>query len=58
MMQSDFSEAMAILLQIIKLDYSWREGIASLCMRGLFIMLGKENPAVIEYRQKLIDQQR
>ncbi len=58
MMQSDFSAAMAILLQIIKLDYSWRDGIASLCMRGLFIMLGKENPVVIEYRQKLIDQQR
>ncbi|RKZ69846.1 MAG: co-chaperone YbbN [Gammaproteobacteria bacterium] len=57
MMQSDFSAAMAILLQIIKLDYSWRDGIASLCMRGLFIMLGKENPVVIEYRQKLIDQQ-
>lgn len=58
MMQSDFSEAMAVLLQIIKLDYSWRDGIASLCMRGLFIMLGKENPLVVEYRQKLIDQQR
>ena len=58
MMQSDFSEAMAVLLQIIKQDYSWRNGIASLCLRGLFIMLGKENPLVIEYRQKLIDQQR
>lgn len=58
MMQSDFSEAMEILLKIIKLDYSWRKGIASLCMRGLFIMLGKGNPLVTEYRQKLIDQQR
>jgi len=58
MMQSDFSEAMEILLKIIKQDYTWRDGIASLCMRGLFIMLGKENPIVIEYRQKLIDQQR
>ncbi|MBT8440454.1 MAG: tetratricopeptide repeat protein [Gammaproteobacteria bacterium] len=57
MMQSSFAEAMDILLQIIKLDYAWRKGIASLCMRGLFIMLGKENPIVIEYRQKLIDQQ-
>jgi len=57
MMQSNFSEAMDVLLQIIKLDYSWRGGIASLCMRGLFIMLGKDNPIVIEYRQKLIDQQ-
>ncbi len=56
-MQSEFGEAMSILLKIIKLDYSWRNGIASLCMRGLFIMLGKENPLVIEYRQKLIDQQ-
>jgi len=57
MMQSNFSEAMDVLLQIIKLDYAWRDGIASLCMRGLFIMLGKDNSTVIEYRQKLIDQQ-
>ena len=57
MMQSKFTEAMDILLQIIKLDYSWRDGIASLCLRGLFIMLGKDNPDVIKYRQKLIDQQ-
>jgi putative thioredoxin len=57
MMQSRFTEAMDILLKIIKLDYSWRDGIASLCLRGLFIMLGKENPIVVEYRQKLIDQQ-
>ena len=57
MMQSNFSEAMTVLLKIIKMDYSWRDGIASLCLRGLFIMLGKENPVVIEYRQKLIDQQ-
>jgi len=57
MMQSKYAEAMDILLRIIKLDYSWRDGIASLCMRGLFIMLGKNNPLVIEYRQKLIDQQ-
>lgn len=57
MMQSKFTEAMDILLQIIKLDYVWRDGIASLCLRGLFIMLGKDNPDVVKYRQKLIDQQ-
>ena len=57
MMQSKYTEAMEILLRIIKLDYAWRDGIASLCMRGLFIMLGKDNEVVIEYRQKLIDQQ-
>lgn len=57
MMQSEFTEAMDILLQIIKLDYAWRNGVASLCLRGLFIMLGKDNPIVVEYRQKLIDQQ-
>jgi len=57
MMQSKFTEAMDILLQIIKLDYVWRDGIASLCLRGLFIMLGKDNPDVVQYRQKLIDQQ-
>ena len=57
MMQSNFKEAMDLLLKIIKLDYAWRDGIASLCLRGLFIMLGKDNPLVIEYRKKLIDQQ-
>ena len=57
MLHSKFTEAMDILLRIIKLDYAWRDGIASLCLRGLFIMLGKDNPDVIEYRQKLIDQQ-
>ena len=57
MMQSKYREAMGILLRVIKLDYSWRDGIASLCMRGLFIMLGKDNALVIEFRQKLIDQQ-
>jgi putative thioredoxin len=57
MMQSNYAEAMDILLRVIKLDYSWRNGIASLCMRGLFIMLGKDSPMVIEYRQKLIEHQ-
>jgi putative thioredoxin len=57
MMQSDFAAAMETLLHIIRLDHSWRDGIASLCLRGLFIMLGKENPLVKQYRQKLIDQQ-
>ena len=57
MMQSEYTNAMDILLKIIKQDYAWRDGIASLCMRGLFIMLGRDNPVVVEYRQKLIDQQ-
>lgn len=57
MMHSKFTEAMDVLLRMIKLDYAWRDGIASLCLRGLFIMLGKDNPDVIQYRQKLIDQQ-
>jgi len=57
MMQSKFTEAMDILLKIIRMDYAWRNGIASLCLRGLFVMLGKDNPVVIEYRKKLIDQQ-
>lgn len=56
-MQRKYTEAMDILLRIIKLDYAWRNGAASLCLRGLFIMLGKDDPVVIEYRQKLIDQQ-
>lgn len=57
MMQSKFTEAMDILLKLIKLDYSWRNGIASLCLRGLFVMLGKDDPVVVQYRKKLIDQQ-
>ena len=57
MMLSRFPEAMEILLQMIRLDRDWHNGIASLCLRGLFIMLGKDNPEVIKYRQKLIDQQ-
>jgi putative thioredoxin len=57
MMQSKFTEAMDILLKIIRMDYAWRNGIASLCLRGLFVMLGKDNPVVVEYRKKLIDQQ-
>jgi putative thioredoxin len=57
MMQSQFKEAMDLLLLIIKKDISWNNAVASLCLRGLFIMLGKTNPLVVEYRQKLIDQQ-
>ena len=57
MLKSEFSEVLDILLFIIGKDFTWRNGIASLCARGLFIMLGKENPVVIEYRKKLIDQQ-
>jgi putative thioredoxin len=57
MMQSQFTAAMDILLKMIRLDYAWRNGVASLCLRGLFVMLGKDNPIVIEYRKKLIDQQ-
>jgi putative thioredoxin len=57
MMQSKFTEAMDILLEIIKINSAWRNGIASLCLRGLFIMLGKEDQVVVEYRKKLIAQQ-
>jgi putative thioredoxin len=57
MMQSKFTEAMDILLKIIRTDFAWRNGIASLCLRGLFVMLGKEDPVVVEYRKKLIAQQ-
>ena len=57
MMQSTFSEAMDILLKIIRVDFAWRNGIASLCLRGLFVMLGKDDPVVVDYRKKLIDQQ-
>ena len=57
MMQSRFPDAMETLLKMIRLDPAWQDSIASLCLRGLFIMLGKDNPDVIKYRQKLIDQQ-
>lgn len=57
MMQSDFASALDLLLKIIRLDITWHNGVASLCTRGIFIMLGKDNPITTEYRQKLIDQQ-
>jgi len=57
MVQSEFAEVLDVLLYIISKDYAWNNGIASLCARGIFIMLGKDNPVAIEYRQKLIDQQ-
>ncbi len=57
MLQSDYEAALTLLLKSIRNDYAWRDGICSLCVRGLFIMLGKDNPITVEYRQKLIDQQ-
>jgi putative thioredoxin len=56
-LHSQFDLAMDILLKLIRQDFTWHNGVASQCLRGLFIMLGKDNPLVREYRQKLIDQQ-
>lgn len=57
MIQNNFAKALDQLLKIIRLDLTWRNGVASLCTRGVFILLGKDNPISVEYRQKLIDQQ-
>ena len=57
MMHSDYAAALERLLRIIKLDFAWSNGKASLCTRGVFILLGKDHPVSVEYRQKLIDQQ-
>ena len=56
MLDSEFGEAMEILLQIIKLDRNWMNQTPSLCLRGLFIMLGKEDERVRDVRQRLLDQ--
>ncbi len=55
MMSSDFSEVMEVLLHIIKLDKYWNNQVSSLCMRGLFIMLGKEDKRVQIFRQRLLE---
>ncbi len=55
MMSSEFSEVMEILLHIIKLDKYWNNQVPSLCMRGLFIMLGKEDKRVQIFRQRLLE---
>ena len=58
MLDSDFGEAMEILLKIIKLDRDWMNQTPSLCLRGLFIMLGKDDERVRDVRQRLLDQTR
>ena len=58
MLDSDFGEAMEILLKIIKLDRDWMNQSPSLCLRGLFIMLGKDDERVRDVRQRLLDQTR
>jgi len=55
MMSSEFTEVMEILLHIIKLDKYWNNQIPGLCMRGLFIMLGKEDKRVQIFRQRLLE---
>lgn len=56
MMASHFEEVMGILLHIIRQDKTWNNEIPSLCMRGIFIMLGKDDERVQVYRNRLIDQ--
>ncbi len=55
MMQSKFSDVMDILLKIIQLDKSWRNQLPSLCLRGLFFMLGKNDERVQKYRKQLLE---
>ncbi len=55
MMQSEFAEVLEILLHIIKQDPYWKNQTPSLCMRGLFIMLGKDDERVKLYRTRLLE---
>ncbi len=55
MMQSEFDEVLEILLHIIKLDRYWKNQTPSLCMRGVFIMLGKNDERVKKYRTRLLE---
>ena len=55
MLESDYSSAMNLLLGIIRQDRNWNNQLASLCMHGLFIMLGKDDERVQTYRQRLLE---
>ncbi len=55
MMQSDYPAALALLLRIITQDRNWNRQRPSLCMRGIFVMLGRDDELVKHYRTRLLE---
>jgi putative thioredoxin len=51
----DFAGAMELLLRIMQLDKNYRDGIAARSMRAIFAMLGRDQPLVRDYRQRMMD---
>jgi putative thioredoxin len=54
-MRSEYTEALALLLSILKQDRRWNDGIALNCLHAVFNMLGKDEPIVQKYRKLLSD---
>lgn len=52
---NQFTEAMDALLHIFKNDKNYRDGLAGICLRAIFTLLGNDDPGVKEYRQRMID---
>jgi putative thioredoxin len=52
---SEYTEAMEALLHIFKTDKNYRDGLAGICLRAIFTLLGNDDPAVKEYRQHMLD---
>ena len=52
---SEYTEAMDALLHIFKTDKNYRDGLAGLCLRAIFTLLGNDDPNVKEYRQRMLD---
>jgi putative thioredoxin len=52
---NQFSEAMDALLHIFKSDKNYRDGLAGICLRAIFTLLGNDDPNVKEYRQRMLD---
>lgn len=55
MMHSRYPEAMDALLHIFKTDKNYRDGLAALCLRAVFTLLGHDDSRVKEYRQRMLD---
>jgi putative thioredoxin len=51
----DYAAAMENLLRIMQLDKNYRNGIAGRSMRAIFAMLGRDQPLVRDFRQRMMD---
>ena len=52
---SEYAEAMDALLHIFKMDKNYRDGLAGICLRAIFTLLGNDDPNVKDYRQRMQD---